>query len=165
MAGSRGVNKVILIGHLGADPEVRRTANNLAVATIRLATNQATKDKQTGEWTDTTEWHRVVFFDRLAEVVEEYLRKGSQIYVEGRLRTQKWQDQEGKDRWTTEIVANDMQMLGRRGETVSGGQSASRDYGSDSYTYTSSAASEKPEPSVKPPSNPPATEIDDDIPF
>lgn len=112
---AKGVNKVILVGHLGADPEVRYSAGGLAFANVSLATNHSVKNKQTGEWQDATEWHRVVFFDRLAEVVGEYLRKGSQIYVEGRLQTRKWQDQQtSQDRWTTEIVANEMQMLGSR---------------------------------------------------
>jgi single-strand DNA-binding protein len=113
---ARGVNKVILIGHLGSDPEVRYTAGGTAVATIRLATPYGFRNKQTGEWQDTTEWHRVVFFDKQASIVGEYLRKGSQLYVEGRLRTQKWQDQNGVDRYTTEIVAQDMQMLDKRSE-------------------------------------------------
>jgi single-strand DNA-binding protein len=94
---SRGVNKVILVGHLGNDPEVRYSAGGMAFATISLATNHSTKNKQTGEWQDTTEWHRVVLFDRLAEVTGEYLRKGSQIYIEGRLQTRKWQDPQGQD--------------------------------------------------------------------
>lgn len=115
---ARGVNKVILIGHLGNDPEVRYTAGGTAVATISLATTYGFKNRQTGEWQDSTEWHRVVFFDKQAEIAGEYLRKGSQIYVEGRLRTQKWQDQNGADRYTTEIVAQDMQMLGKRGENM-----------------------------------------------
>ena len=113
---ARGVNKVILIGHLGNDPEVRYTASGAAVATISLATTHGIKNKQTGEWQDLTEWHRVVFFNKQAEVAGEYLRKGSQIYVEGRLRTQKWQDQSGADRYTTEIVAQEMQMLGSKGD-------------------------------------------------
>ncbi len=112
---ARGVNKVILIGHLGNDPEVRYSPNGMAVANISVATNSSIKDKQTGEWKDTTEWHRVVLFERLAEVSGEYLHKGSQVYIEGRLQTRKWQDQSGQDRWTTEIIANEMQMLGGRG--------------------------------------------------
>ena len=108
---AKGVNKVILVGHLGNDPDVRYSPGGLAVANVSIATNHSVKNKQTGEWQDATEWHRVVFFDRLAEVVGEYLRKGSQVYVEGRLQTRKWQDQQtGQDRWTTEIVANEMQM-------------------------------------------------------
>ena len=112
---ARGVNKAIIVGHLGRDPEVRYAANGAAVANVSVATTESWKDKQTGESNERTEWHRVVFFGRLAEIVGEYLRKGSQIYVEGRLQTRKWQDQNGHDRYTTEIVANDMQMLGSRG--------------------------------------------------
>jgi len=112
---SRGVNKVILVGHLGRDPEVRYSANGAAIANVSVATSESWKDKTSGEAQERTEWHRVVFFGRLAEIVGEYLKKGSQVYVEGRLQTRKWQDKEGQDRYTTEIVANDMQMLGGRG--------------------------------------------------
>src|SRR5512139_3487068 len=110
MAGS--VNKVILIGHLGKDPEVRYMPNGGAVANVTVATNDVWKDKQTGEQQERTEWHNVVFFGRLAEIAGEYLRKGRQVYVEGSLRTRKWQDKNGQDRYTTEIVASDMKMLG-----------------------------------------------------
>jgi len=112
---ARGINKVILVGNLGADPETRYTASGAAVTNIRIATSESWKDKQTGENQERTEWHRVVFFSRLAEIAGEYLRKGSQVYVEGSLRTRKWQDQGGQDRYSTEIVANEMQMLGSRG--------------------------------------------------
>ncbi|CAL7959422.1 Single-stranded DNA-binding protein [Gammaproteobacteria bacterium] len=111
---ARGVNKVILIGNLGNDPEVRYTPNGNAVATISLATSETWRDKQSGELQDRTEWHRVVFFNRLAEIVGEYLHKGSKIYVEGSLRTRKWQDKTGMDRYTTEIIANEMHMLDSR---------------------------------------------------
>lgn len=114
---SRGINKVILIGNLGNDPDVRYTSGGAAVTNISLATTDSWKDKETGEQQDRTEWHKIVFFGRLAEIVAEYLRKGSQIYVEGRLQTRKWQDKEGKDRYTTEIVGNEMQMLGSRGSS------------------------------------------------
>ena len=128
---SRGVNKVILVGRLGNEPDVRYTPANLAIATISLATNSSTKDRQTGEWRDETEWHRVVFFDRLAEIVKQYLHKGSQIYVEGRLRTNKWQDQNtGQDRYSTEIVGRDMQMLDSRADAGYGApQQQSGGYG------------------------------------
>ncbi len=109
-----GVNKAILIGNLGNDPEIRRTTNNDAVATISLATSETWKDKQSNEKQERTEWHRVVFFKRLAEIVGEYLRKGSKIYVEGAIRTRKWTDKSGIDRYTTEIVANEMHMLDRK---------------------------------------------------
>ena len=111
---SRGLNKVMLIGNLGADPEIRHTNGGMAVATLRLATAESWKDRETGESKDRTEWHRVVFFGRTAEVIEQYLNKGSQIYVEGRLQTRKWQDKDGNDRYTTEIVGGTMQMLGSR---------------------------------------------------
>lgn len=114
---ARGVNKVILIGNLGNDPETRYTAGGAAVANVSLATTDSWRDKESGEQQDRTEWHRVVFFGRLAEIVSEYLHKGSQIYIEGRIQTRKWQDKDGNDRYTTEIVANEMQMLGSRGGT------------------------------------------------
>jgi single-strand DNA-binding protein len=112
---ARGINKVILIGHLGADPETRAMPSGMTVANMRLATTESWKDKQTGEQQERTEWHNVALFGRLGEIAAEYLRKGSQVYIEGRLRTRKWQDKEGRDRYTTEIVANEMQMLGGRG--------------------------------------------------
>jgi single-strand DNA-binding protein len=111
---ARGVNKVILVGNLGADPETRYTAGGAAITNINIATSESWKDKQTGESQERTEWHRVVFFNRLAEIAGEYLRKGSQVYVEGSIRTRKWQGQDGQDRYTTEVVANEMQMLGSR---------------------------------------------------
>jgi single-strand DNA-binding protein len=112
---ARGINKAILIGNLGADPETRYTASGSAVTNIRLATTESWRDRQSGERQERTEWHRVVFFNRLGEIAGEYLRKGSQVYVEGSIRTRKWQDQSGQDRYTTEIVASEMQMLGSRG--------------------------------------------------
>ena len=112
---ARGVNKVILIGNLGKDPEVRYMPNGQAVANVTIATSESWKDKNTGEQQERTEWHRVVFFRRLAEIAGEYLKKGARIYVEGRLQTRKWQDNQGQDRYTTEIVANEMQMLGSTG--------------------------------------------------
>lgn len=111
---ARGINKVILIGNLGKDPEIRYAPNGGAVANITLATSESWKDKATGEKQERTEWHRVVFFGRLAEIAGEYLKKGAQVFIEGRLQTRKWQDKEGKDRYTTEVVANEMQMLGSR---------------------------------------------------
>lgn len=146
---ARGVNKVILVGNLGNDPDVRYTAGGAAVANISLATAETWKDKDTGEKQERTEWHRVVFFGRLAEIVGEYLRKGSQVYVEGRLQTRKWQDKDGNDRYTTEIVANDMQMLGSKGGGSAGfNQSAPE------------STSEKP-----PASQTANDDFDDDIPF
>ncbi len=113
-AMARGVNKVIIIGNLGQDPETRYMPSGSAVTNLRVATNESWKDKQTGEQKDRTEWHRVAMFGRLAEIAAEYLRKGSQVYIEGKLRTRKWQDKDGNDRYTTEIVADEMQMLGGR---------------------------------------------------
>jgi len=112
---ARGVNKVILIGHLGADPETRAMPSGMTVANLRLATTENWKDKQSGEQQERTEWHNVALFGRLGEIAAEYLRKGSQVYIEGRLRTRKWQDKEGRDRYTTEIIGSEMQMLGGRG--------------------------------------------------
>ena len=112
---ARGINKVIIIGNLGADPETRAMPSGSTVANLRVATSESWRDKQTGEQQERTEWHRVAFFGRLAEVAGEYLRKGSQVYIEGSLRTRKWQDKQGNDRYSTEIVGNDMQMLGGRG--------------------------------------------------
>jgi len=112
---ARGINKVILIGNLGADPETRAMPSGTTVANLRIATSENWRDKQTGEQQERTEWHRVAFFGRLAEVAGEYLRKGSQVYIEGSLRTRKWQDKQGNDRYSTEIVGNDLQMLGGRG--------------------------------------------------
>lgn len=113
---ARGINKAILIGNLGNDPDIRYTASGTAIANISLATAESWRDKNSGEQQERTEWHRIVFFGRLAEIVGEYLRKGSQIYVEGRIQTRKWQDKQGNDRYTTEVVANEMQMLGGRGQ-------------------------------------------------
>jgi single-strand DNA-binding protein len=120
---ARGINKVILVGNLGQDPETRAMPSGKAVTNVRIATTDSWRDKQSGEQKEQTEWHNVVFFDRLAEIAAEYLRKGSQVYVEGRLRTRKWQDKSGNDRYTTEIVANEMQMLGGRGGAGAGGGS------------------------------------------
>ena len=112
---ARGINKVILIGNLGADPETRAMPSGTTVANLRVATSESWRDKQSGEQQERTEWHRVAFFGRLAEVAGEYLRKGSQVYIEGSLRTRKWQDKQGNERYSTEIIGNDLQMLGGRG--------------------------------------------------
>lgn len=151
---ARGINKVILIGNLGADPDVRYTASGAAVSNINIATTESWRDKESGEQQEKTEWHRVVFFGRLAEIVAEYLRKGSQVYVEGRLQTRKWQDKEGNDRYTTEIVANEMQMLGGR----PGG-------GSD-YSQQGSSSVSRSAPAEKSGSRESEGDfVDDDIPF
>ncbi len=154
---ARGVNKVILIGNLGNDPDIRYTASGAAVANISLATAESWKDKNTGEQQERTEWHRIVFFGRLAEIVGEYLRKGSQIYVEGRLQTRKWEDKEGKDRYTTEIVANEMQMLGSRSGGSANYDSAPKSATPDN-TPEPQAATSAPAPSS-------TNDFDDDIPF
>src|SRR5512139_1712721 len=137
---ARGVNKVILVGNLGKDPEVRYTANSTAVANVTIATSEQWKDKQSGQTQERTEWHNVVFYNRLAEIVGEYLKKGSQVYVEGSLRTRKWQDKEGKDRYTTEIIASEMQMLGGRGAGAGGGGTAeySQEYSGGSRSSSGS---------------------------
>ena len=118
---ARGINKVILVGNLGADPETRYMPSGKPVTNIRIATSESWTDKQSGDKQERTEWHRVVLFEKLAEISAEYLRKGSQVYIEGSLRTRKWQDKEGKDQYSTEIVARDMQMLGGRGGAAGGG--------------------------------------------
>jgi single-strand DNA-binding protein len=153
---ARGVNKVILIGNLGQDPETRAMPSGSSVANLRVATTESWKDKQTGETKEQTEWHTVVMFGRLAEVAGEYLRKGSQVYVEGRLRTRKWQDKEGRDRYSTEIVANDMQMLGSRGGGAGGGAGGGMGGGT---------AGEGRERRESQPSGGDRDEFDDDIPF
>ncbi|MCZ6500249.1 MAG: single-stranded DNA-binding protein [Gammaproteobacteria bacterium] len=122
---ARGINKVILVGNLGSDPETRAMPSGAYVTNISVATSESWKDKQTGDQKDRTEWHKIVFFGRLAEIASEYLRKGSQVYVEGSLRTNKWQDKEGRDRYTTEIVASEMQMLGSRSGAGAPAQAAS----------------------------------------
>lgn len=125
---SRGINKVILIGNLGADPEMRYTQNSTAIANLSIATSESWKDKQTGEQREQTEWHRVVMYRRLAEIAGEYLKKGSKVYIEGKLQTRKWQGQDGQDRYTTEVVANELQMLDGRsggGGNYGGGQQPS----------------------------------------
>lgn len=133
---ARGVNKAIIVGNVGQDPEVRYMPSGSAVAEVSVATTESWKDKQSGEKQERTEWHRITFFGRLAEIVGEYVRKGSQIYVEGSIRTEKWQDKNGNDRYTTKIVANEMQMLGSaRGGSASfapeqdSGMSSSRPQG------------------------------------
>jgi single-strand DNA-binding protein len=162
------VNKVILVGRLGKDPEVRYTATGSAMANISLATSESWKDKQTGEKQERTEWHRVAFYDRQAEVVAQYLRKGSLIYVEGRLQTRKWQDQNGQDRYTTEIIARDMEMLSSKSEN-SGTASYSAPTAPSSYAPAASSnmgsqQQSAPRQSAPPPSSSPDN-FDDDVPF
>jgi single-strand DNA-binding protein len=121
---ARGINKVILVGNLGADPETRAMPSGSTVANLRIATSESWRDKQTGEQQERTEWHRVALFGRLAEVAAEYLKKGSQVYIEGSLRTRKWTDKQGQERYSTEIIGNDMQMLGGRGGGAGAGAGA-----------------------------------------
>ncbi|MDF1756823.1 MAG: single-stranded DNA-binding protein [Legionellaceae bacterium] len=152
---ARGVNKVILIGHVGGDPEVRYMPNGNAVATISIATTEAWKDKQSGEKQERTEWHRVVCFNRLGEIVGEYVRKGSKIYIEGSLRTRKWQDQQGQDRYTTEIVGSDMQMLDGKGGASD--MPAQQYQGTTSHKPQQAKQQSAPQESFE--------ELDDDVPF
>jgi single-strand DNA-binding protein len=146
---ARGVNKVILVGNLGKDPEVRYMPNGNAVANLTLATTESWKDKQTGDQQEKTEWHRIVMFRRLAEIAGEYLKKGSQVYIEGKLQTRKWQDNSGNDRYTTEIVADEMQMLGSRG----GGSAGFANNSAPAKSSAPAAAEAAP------------ADFDDDIPF
>jgi len=162
---ARGINKVILVGNLGNDPEVRATTTGSRVATISVATSESWMDKNTGQRQEKTEWHRVVFFNRLAEIVEQYLTKGSQVYVEGRLQTRKWQDQNGQDKYTTEVVANEMQMLGGRGGGGGGGDFQSTAPMDPQQTQAAPAGSPKPAPQKAPASAGPDINFDDDIPF
>ena len=158
---ARGINKVILIGNLGADPETRSMPSGMTVANIRVATSESWKDKQSGEQKERTEWHHVAMFGRLGEIAGEYLRKGSQVYIEGSLRTRKWQDKEGRDRYTTEIIADEMQMLGGRAGGGGGG-------GSGSTGSTGSYESRERAPAGEPAASgagASAEEFDDDIPF
>jgi single-strand DNA-binding protein len=170
---TRGVNKVILIGNLGADPEVRYMPNGGAVTTLRLATSESWKDQATGQTQERTEWHSVVMYRRLAEIAGEYLKKGSKVYIEGSLRTRKWQDKNtGQDRYTTEIIGNEMQMLDRAvGGMAAGGSAGGSSWAdsgasvNESYAAPSTAARSagpKPVQSVTEPFDEP---FDDDIPF
>lgn len=153
---ARGVNKVILIGNLGNDPETRYLPSGSAVTNISLATSESWRDKETGENKERTEWHRVAFFNRLAEVAAEYLRKGSKVFVEGRIRTNKWQDQNGQDRYTTEIIADNMQMLDSKGGSAGMGAGA---------PMGATAAPMSAPPTSVPAGAPAGGEFDDDIPF
>jgi single-strand DNA-binding protein len=164
------LNKVTLIGNLGADPEMRYMPSGGAIANVNLATTMRWKDKQSGERKESTEWHRVVFFNRLAEIAGEYLKKGSQIYVEGRLQTRKWQGQDGQDRYTTEIIASEMHMLGSRsGGTASfSNEQAPSSYGGGQSAKSGAPAGNKNMPQNAPANMPPPADyedFDDDIPF
>ena len=162
---ARGVNKVILIGNLGADPETRSMPSGMTVANIRVATSESWKDKQSGEQKERTEWHHVAMFGRLGEIAGEYLRKGSQVYIEGSLRTRKWQDKEGRDRYTTEVIADEMQMLGGRsgsgGSGGSGGTASTGSYESRERAPLAGSAAAAGSDS----GGASAEQFDDDIPF
>ena len=169
---SRGINKVILVGNLGNDPETKYLPSGGAVTNVSIATSESWKDKQTGQQQERTEWHRIVFFNRLGEIAGEYLRKGSKIYVEGSLRTRKWQGQDGQDRYTTEIVGNEMQMLDSRGGGDGGGMGGGQQYGNQN---PGGFAPQQPSPNQQAPaqkqapasgqSAPSFDDFDDDIPF
>jgi single-strand DNA-binding protein len=160
---ARGINKVILIGNLGADPETRAMPSGTTVANLRVATSESWRDKQTGEQQERTEWHRVALFGRLAEVAGEYLRKGSQVYIEGSLRTRKWQDKQGNERYSTEIVGNDLQMLGGRGGAGAGAGMSSGSGAAESRGGAPSFAEESGTGTGGGTSR--SEEFDDDIPF
>ena len=151
---ARGVNKVILVGNLGADPDTRYMPSGKAVTNIRLATSESWKDRQTGDMQERTEWHSIVMYDKLGEIAAEYLRKGSQVYIEGKLRTRKWQDKDGNDRYTTEIIANEMNMLGGRGAADRGSAPSP-----DRMRERGESAPARAEPAGV------AESFDDDIPF
>lgn len=157
---ARGINKVILVGNLGKDPEIRYVASGGAVANLNIATSESWKDKTTGEKQERTEWHRVVFFGKLAEIANEYLKKGAQIYVEGRLQTRKWQDKSGQDRYTTEIIGSELQMLGGRG--ASGSADGPPDM---SYEPSGPSGGRQESGSPPPSSSKGGDDFDDDIPF
>ena len=156
---ARGINKVIIVGNVGGDPETRYMPSGSAVTNLTIATNETWKDKQTGEKKERTEWHRVVFFNRLGEIAAEYLRKGRQVYVEGSLRTNKWQDKSGNDRYTTEIVASEMQMLGGRGDSGGG------NFGDGAPSGTGAPSGGGQQGGGNAPPQPGPDDFDDDIPF
>lgn len=164
---ARGVNKVILIGNLGQDPEVKYMPSGSAVANLRIATTEGVKNRDTGEYEDRTEWHSVAMFARLAEIAGEYLKKGSQVYIEGKLRTRKWQDRDGNDRYTTEIIADNMQMLGGKGGGMAsqgdegGGSGRGFGRGESGGGRQAAAGGAAARPAKQPESDFP----DDDIPF
>ena len=156
---ARGINKVIIVGNLGGDPETRYMPSGSAVTNMTVATNESWKDKQTGEQKERTEWHKVAMFGRLAEIAAEYLRKGSQVYIEGKLRTRKWQGKDGQDRYTTEVIADEMQMLGGRGGAGGGGDS----FGGGQQGAGSSGGQQGGGGNAPPQPGP--DDFDDDIPF
>lgn len=164
---ARGINKVIIVGNCGQDPETRLSAGGAAITNLSVATSDSWKDKQTGQTQERTEWHRIVFFNRLAEIAGEYLKKGSKIYVEGRLQTRKWQDQSGQDRYSTEIVASEMQMLDSRAGGADGSHRQQADNGGFQPPAPQQAQQSSGQPNVKVPAEggPENDSFDDDIPF
>jgi len=159
-----GINKVILVGNLGQDPEVKYMPNGDAVVNVSIATSETWQDKASGENREKTEWHRVVMFRRLGEIAGEYLKKGSKVYIEGKLQTRKWQAQDGSDRYTTEVVANDMQMLDSRGQGGMGGGGASAGAAAGGFSAPQSAPQSAAP--AKQPATPSTNDVfDDDIPF
>jgi single-strand DNA-binding protein len=164
---ARGINKVILVGNCGKDPETRYTPSGAAVTNISIATTESWKDKNTGERQDRTEWHNVVFFGRLAEIAGEYLKKGAQVYIEGSLNTEKWTDKSGNDRYTTKIKANEMQMLGGRGDGGGGnfGGGSNQSQGGQSYNQSNNQQSNNQQAAAPAFSGADDNAFDDDIPF
>lgn len=162
---ARGINKVILVGNLGFDPETRYMPSGGAVTNLRIATSETWSDKQTGEKKEATEWHRVVLFNKLAEIGAQYLRKGQQVYIEGSLRTRKWQNKDGQDQYTTEIVASDMQMLGGRGGGASEGSFDEAPRSAPRAAPQARAQENRPSQPAAQESNWDAGFDDDDIPF
>ena len=160
-----GINKAIIVGNLGRDPEVRYASNGSAIASITVATSEQWKDKNTGEKQERTEWHRISAFGRLAEIMGEYLKKGSQVYIEGRIQTRKWQDQSGQDRYTTEIIANEMQMLGNRGGASMGSNMPEPDFNQDAPKAAPSSSGPSSSASAPSAAPAPSNDFDDDIPF
>ncbi len=156
---ARGINKVIIVGNVGGDPETRYMPSGGAVTNLTIATNESWKDKASGERKERTEWHRVAMFNRLAEIAAEYLRKGSQVFIEGKLRTRKWQDKNGQDRYTTEIIADEMQMLGGRAGT------GSNNFSNDQQDEMTSELEQQPQDSVDTARETSPDDFDDDIPF
>ncbi len=160
---ARGINKVILVGNLGADPETRAMPSGMSVCNLRIATTESWKDRQSGEQQERTEWHRVALFGRLAEIATEYLHKGSQVYIEGSLRTRKWQDKQGTERYTTEIIANEMQMLGGGRAGAGAGAGAAAGPGGGSVPEAARERGEAPDATGA--AGATREEFDDDIPF
>ena len=156
---ARGINKVIIVGNVGGDPETRYMPSGGAVTNLTIATNESWKDKASGERKERTEWHRVAMFNRLAEIAAEYLRKGSQVFIEGKLRTRKWQDKNGQDRYTTEIIADEMQMLGGRAGT------GSNNFSNDQQDEMTSELDQQSQDNAVTSQQPSPDDFDDDIPF